>query len=244
MYMGMAENASLFKMDTQEVVEMLNGQWMPSPVEMLASVITITFVGSKRLPMDWLMKMFQVRQGVVYWALVWLKINNPIYNNIQIDTNQLSDLLEDGVLEALLMIVCQEEYDEIAEEEWESYLADEEVEDVSMNGRDKDGEEWYLIHELTRADYLLMCFFFFSKKKKWTPCYSYLIYWGARLWAGKDVDWWSFTLCIGNCGIIDMAMKVVMPSFMGLNLYLIYLGQAGIVAIWARIILWWMALQN
>ena len=40
---------SLFKLNTQEVVEMLNGQWMPSPVQSLTSVIAITFVKQSKI---------------------------------------------------------------------------------------------------------------------------------------------------------------------------------------------------
>ena len=46
LYSGMAGNASLFDLNTQEVVEMLEGQRMPSPVATLASVIAITFVSN------------------------------------------------------------------------------------------------------------------------------------------------------------------------------------------------------
>lgn len=38
LYSGMAGNASLFEMNTQDVVEMLRGQKMPSPVASLASI--------------------------------------------------------------------------------------------------------------------------------------------------------------------------------------------------------------
>ena len=61
LYSVMAGNASLFEMNTQEVVEMVVGQRMPSPVTTLASVIAITFVGSAKLPADWLKKTFRVR---------------------------------------------------------------------------------------------------------------------------------------------------------------------------------------
>ena len=49
LYSGMAGNASLFDLNTQEVVEMLEGQRMPSPVATLASVIAITFVSNRNL---------------------------------------------------------------------------------------------------------------------------------------------------------------------------------------------------
>ena len=52
----MAGNVSLFEMNMQEVVEMVAGQHMPSPVTTLASVIAITFLGSAKLPVDWLKK--------------------------------------------------------------------------------------------------------------------------------------------------------------------------------------------
>ena len=85
LYSGMAGNESLFKLNTQEVVEMLNGQRMPSPVQLLTSVIAITFVGSRKLPKDWLKKTFQVRQGVVHNAFLWLQNHNLIYADIHID---------------------------------------------------------------------------------------------------------------------------------------------------------------
>ena len=85
LYSAMAGNASSFKINTQEVVEMLKGQQMPSPVEALASVIAITFVGTRKLPTDWLMKTFWVRCCVVYEALLWLWINIPVYSDIEID---------------------------------------------------------------------------------------------------------------------------------------------------------------
>ena len=58
LYSTMAGNASLFEMNMQEVVEMVIGQCMPSHVTTLASVIAITFVGSAKLPADWLKKTF------------------------------------------------------------------------------------------------------------------------------------------------------------------------------------------
>jgi hypothetical protein len=58
LYNGMAENTSLFELNTQEVVKMLKGQKMPSPVAFLASIIAITFIGKRQLPMDWMKKNF------------------------------------------------------------------------------------------------------------------------------------------------------------------------------------------
>jgi hypothetical protein len=95
---------------------------MPSSVQTLASIIAIIFVGSKKLPMDWLKKMFRVRRDVVYDALLWLKNHNLIYGDIRIDKNWLDELPEDDVPEELLTVIRQGEDDELAEKEWELYL--------------------------------------------------------------------------------------------------------------------------
>ena len=143
LYAGMAGNASLFELNTQEVVEMLIGQRMPSPVRTLSSVIAITFVCGKKLPMDWLKKTFRVRRMVVYDALVWLKHHNPVYGDICIDDGRLKELPEDDVPEELLMVVRQEYDDEVAVNKRESYLTTElSCEDVEIeNGMRVDNDD-------------------------------------------------------------------------------------------------------
>jgi hypothetical protein len=126
----------------------------------LASVIAITFVGTRKLPTDWLTKTFRVRRAVIRRALIWLKMNNPIYEDIQIDAHQLTELPEDDVPEELLTIIRWEEDDKIVEEERESYLVVETddqcgkgIDDVDMDGEDENGERWFLICKLTCAKY-------------------------------------------------------------------------------------------
>lgn len=163
LYAGMAGNASLFEINTQEVVEMLNGQWMPSPVATLSSIIAITFVGnSRRLPSDWLKKTFRVRRNVVYDALIWLRNNNPIYADIQIDMKRLQELPDDDVPEEVLSIVRHEDDDEIIEKERESYLSVEmedqcsEGENGGENMRDEtefdDDGECYILNKTEKCD--------------------------------------------------------------------------------------------
>ena len=148
LYTGMAGNATLFELNTQEVVEMLKGQRMPSSVRSLASVIAITYVGSRKLPKDWLKKTFRVRREVVYEALVWLQSHNPIYADIKIDEGRLRELPDDDVPDEIMGVIRQEKDDELVEKEKESYLLadDERVEgdefDESremMVGPDEDG---------------------------------------------------------------------------------------------------------
>lgn len=134
LYSGMAGNASLFELNTQEVVEMLRGQKMPSPVASLASVIAITFIGSKQLPMDWMKKTFRVRRSKVYEALTWLQGNNPLYADIHVDRRRLEELPDDDVPNELLSVVRVGDDEELVEKEWESYLN---LDPDHMEGRDK-----------------------------------------------------------------------------------------------------------
>ena len=137
LYSGMAGNATLFDLNTQEVVQMLEGQRMPSPVASLASVIAITFVSSRNLPMDWLKKTFRVRRQVVYDALLWLKLHNPIYADIRIDESQLALLPEDDMPNELLAIVRHERDDDLAEKEGDSYLFGENM----IRGDDEEPQQ-------------------------------------------------------------------------------------------------------
>ena len=123
LYTGIAGNASLYELNTGEVVQMLEGQMMPPPVSTLASVIAITFVGGKTLSKNWLKGTFRVRRKVVYEALVWLRRNNPIYADIQIDEGCIASLPEDGVPDELLAIVRCDENEDVAEKEKESYIS-------------------------------------------------------------------------------------------------------------------------
>ena len=81
---AMTGNVTLYNMNTNAVITMLEGQLMPQPAVDLASVLAITFVGKKKLPKSWLKSTFRVRHRIVYEALVWLKANNELYSDIVI----------------------------------------------------------------------------------------------------------------------------------------------------------------
>ena len=55
---GIKGNVSLFELNTEEVVKMLEGQLMPNPLSIMASVLVITFVGKKKLTENWLKSTF------------------------------------------------------------------------------------------------------------------------------------------------------------------------------------------
>ncbi|KIK80330.1 hypothetical protein PAXRUDRAFT_36221 [Paxillus rubicundulus Ve08.2h10] len=78
----MSGNVTLYNMNTNAVMQMLEGQLMPQPATQLASVLAVMYVGMRNLPKTWLKSTFHVHCEVVYEALVWLKQNNKIYEDI------------------------------------------------------------------------------------------------------------------------------------------------------------------
>ena len=106
-------NVSLYNMNMNDVVKMLEGQLMPQTTMSLASIITITYIGSRRLPKNWLRSTFRVRRHVVHDALLWLKMHNPLYGDINISLDRLADLPDDDIPEELLAIMQHEEDENI-----------------------------------------------------------------------------------------------------------------------------------
>ncbi len=70
---GLSGNVTLYNMNTNAIVEMLDGQRLPHPSIQLVSVLGITFVGTMKLPKNWLKSTFCVWWDVVREALLWLK---------------------------------------------------------------------------------------------------------------------------------------------------------------------------
>ncbi|KAG1764658.1 hypothetical protein EDD22DRAFT_1042520 [Suillus occidentalis] len=122
---GMAGNATLYDMNTNDVAKMIEGQFLPQPINTLASILAITYIGKRGLPKEWLKSTFRVRRAVVFNALKWLKANNPLYGDIQISQDLLARLPEDEVPEEIISIVRHEVNDDIAVRESEGYVPDD-----------------------------------------------------------------------------------------------------------------------
>lgn len=126
---GMVGNVTTYTQNADEVAKMLEGKLMPRPPRLLACVIAVSFIGLGKLPKKWLKGTFRVRRAVVHDALRWLKANNPMYEDIEISEEALNVLPEDGIPDAILANVRQEESDSIAQRERESYVPGDDVVD-------------------------------------------------------------------------------------------------------------------
>ncbi|KAF9239985.1 hypothetical protein BU15DRAFT_27405, partial [Melanogaster broomeanus] len=99
---GLRGNVCTYQLNMEGITAMLEGHLMPRPPAILASLISLTFIGVGRLPRKWMGKMFTVRRHVVCDALLWLKVNNPrYYGGIEIDESRLAGLPEDDVPEEI-----------------------------------------------------------------------------------------------------------------------------------------------
>jgi hypothetical protein len=121
---AMVGNVSLYEHNMGAIVEMLTGQLMPQNCAVLASVLAITFVAAKKLPLNWLKSTFRVRRRVVFEALVWLKCYNVLYQDIQISEDRLSQIPEDGVPVEIASVVRHEEKEDFAIREQDGYVPD------------------------------------------------------------------------------------------------------------------------
>lgn len=119
---SMAGNVTCYELNTGSVVDMLEGNLMPRPASVLASVLAVTFVGSKTLPKKWLRQTFRVRRRRVYEGLMWLKDHNPMYSAICVSADRLAMLPEDGIPEELSAIVRHEKDEGVAEQESAGYV--------------------------------------------------------------------------------------------------------------------------
>ncbi|EIM90060.1 uncharacterized protein STEHIDRAFT_52210 [Stereum hirsutum FP-91666 SS1] len=124
---GMRGTVTTYEQDIKGVTAMTEGKRMPRPVALLASVMSVTFVGRGKLPKGWLYSTFKVRRAAIREALLWLREHNPkYYGDIEIDEERLRALPEDDVPEEVLANVRQtEDVGVLLEESGAGYVPDE-----------------------------------------------------------------------------------------------------------------------
>lgn len=94
---GLRGNVSTFKLNVKDIAHLITGGTMPPPAQILSAMIGITFVGPRGQTLATLPDMFRVKRQNVRDALLWLKQNNPLYSDIVISEETLSQLPIDGI---------------------------------------------------------------------------------------------------------------------------------------------------
>jgi len=94
----MQGTVTIYELDQLGICSMLEGNLMLRLLNILASLISITFIGHSHLSRKWLKSLFCIRCHRVLEALQWLKKNNmKYYGNINIDQARLMNLPEDDI---------------------------------------------------------------------------------------------------------------------------------------------------
>ncbi|KAF7302073.1 ATP-dependent DNA helicase [Mycena indigotica] len=139
MNQGLRGNVASYKLNTDRIAEMVAGNLMPHPAEILAATIGITFVGGKNQPLRVFPKQVEVSRFRVHDALLWLKENNPLYANITISAETLQQLPESGVPDEIRTNVRYSENIDAVQREHQNYVPPEhEVEgDYDFEGLDE-----------------------------------------------------------------------------------------------------------
>ncbi|KAJ7130993.1 hypothetical protein C8R44DRAFT_839124 [Mycena epipterygia] len=113
---GMRGTVSTYDLDSEGISKMVAGDLMPRPPEVLASVISVTYVGLGELPKNWLRNTFRVRRDVV-------RPNIPkYYGHITIDAARIHALPEDDVPVEITSIIRQSSDTGIIDQESDGYV--------------------------------------------------------------------------------------------------------------------------
>ncbi|KAH9008172.1 hypothetical protein EDB84DRAFT_1255363, partial [Lactarius hengduanensis] len=94
---GLRGNVSTYRLNTDDIAKMTDSQIMPLSPSILAATIGVTFVGPKNLPEKTMPGFLWVNCARVRTALLWLKENNPIYQDIIILSDRLDSLPHNGI---------------------------------------------------------------------------------------------------------------------------------------------------
>jgi hypothetical protein len=125
---AMRGNVCSYELDAPGIANMVEGNLMPRPPAILASVIQVTLFGLQKLPENWMRHIFRVRRDYLREALVWLKEHNPkFYGDIEICPRRLSSLPVDGVPDEILSISRQSDDLNLVERGCDSYIPGEDI---------------------------------------------------------------------------------------------------------------------
>ena len=125
---AMHGNVTSYVMDTKGVANMVEGKMLPQHPRVLASLISVTYIGLGELPKPWLRSIFHVQRHAVHEALKWLKANNPYYADINISHRNLEDLPEDDIPSEIFTTMWQSTDVSVIYQENDNYIQEDEGE--------------------------------------------------------------------------------------------------------------------
>ena len=122
--LGLKGNITSFPMNTDEILNMLEGHKIPQPLCVLSSVVSVTYIRVGTMPWHMLKSIFHIHQKAILAALQWLMQNNKCYSEYTLDESIMSTLPKDDIPIQILTGVCQETETNILIQEHGSYVPD------------------------------------------------------------------------------------------------------------------------
>jgi hypothetical protein len=120
---AMRGNVTSFELNSDAIADMIGGNLMPQPPSVLASVLSVTFIGRSSHFNPTALRLFQVRRHMVAAALNWLRENNPkYYGDIEIDESRLALLPADDVPPEVLVNLRHEPDESAINAESDGYV--------------------------------------------------------------------------------------------------------------------------
>ncbi|KAG9103234.1 hypothetical protein FRC07_010054 [Ceratobasidium sp. 392] len=114
-----------FELNSAAVADMISGNLMPQKPNILASTLSVTFIGRGKIKDPDSLYMLRVRRDAVGDALRWLQQHNKkYYGDIIIDTDRLNALPPDNIPEAITRGFRYESNESMAEDEYYGYKPD------------------------------------------------------------------------------------------------------------------------
>lgn len=120
---ALAGNVTTFAFNMEKISDMIMGTLMPQRPAVLASVLSVTYVGTHKPCRQWLKSTFNVRRAHVGEALRWLKAHNPkYYRDIVIDAERMQSIPEDDVPMEILANMHHEKHVDVVDTENDTYV--------------------------------------------------------------------------------------------------------------------------
>ena len=81
---GVRGNVATYKLNVEDIADIVDPKIMPPPAKILASVIGVIIIGPKNMPEHTMLGYFRVRRDCIRRGLKWLFDHNPLYADSQI----------------------------------------------------------------------------------------------------------------------------------------------------------------
>ena len=134
LHSGLQGNVSTYRLNTSDIANMTGDNTMPPPSRILAATVGVTFVGPRNLPEKTLPGFLRVNRNRVRDALQWLKGNNPLYADIAISGDRLSELPADGVPNEITSLARHLVDDTLLADERDGYVPEDDENDQGTPG--------------------------------------------------------------------------------------------------------------